>query len=403
VAGLSVRAWRALVCIAFAVIVVAVAAVPYLGWMPHSSASGRPSALYAVPDRWRLLLASFGDGAHGVVVMTQTSLISDTYMTANAGRTWQARHVGISGTTFLDRNHAIALESQPETQLVSTANAGRTWMPMSTPVMVQPVRLLLDRVSGGPVFIDPAHGWWLENRSPAQPLPVGLWRTRDGGRTWLPLSATGLSCTMQLGQVAFVDPTRGAILCSSGSPAWPSLMTTRDGGETWASTALQAPPTHGLSVPMTAADAVQLLRYAGRLLLSFTLVTSAGDELTRWASSSEDGGLTWTTWAREPDIVLLPFAAPLFDERGRLLLADDHLLWTSSDDARTWQARALNLPHGARVLSLVAARAGALFIVAERQLSASARGVALFRSLDGGDHWTEIHLPHEAGGAGPES
>lgn len=182
-AGLTVRAWRALVCIAFAVIVVAVVAVPYLGWMPHSSASGRSSAVYAVPDRWRLLLASFGDGAHGVVVMTQTSLISDTYMTANAGRTWQARHVGISGTTFLDRNHAIALESQPETQLVSTANSGRTWIPMSTPVMVPPVRLLLDRVSGGPAFIDPAHGWWLENRSPSQPLPVGLWRTRDGGRT----------------------------------------------------------------------------------------------------------------------------------------------------------------------------------------------------------------------------
>ena len=399
-AGLSLRAWRALVCIGFAAIVVAVVAVPYLGWIPGGSAAKRPTALYAAPDRWRLLLASFGDGAHGAVVMTQTSLIGDTYTTANAGRTWQARHAGISGTTFLDRNHAIALDSQPERRLVSTANAGRTWVPMSTPVMVQPVRLLLDRVSGGPVFIDPAHGWWLENLSPAHPLPVGLWRTRDGGRTWLPLSATGLSSAMQLGQVAFVDQVRGAILCVSGPPGWPSLMTTRDGGETWASTALPASPTAGLSVPMTGADDVQLLTYGGRLLLSLTLVTSAGDELTRWASTSEDGGLTWTTWAREPDIVLLPFAAPLFDERGRLLLADDQLLWTSSDYARTWHARALSLPNGARALTLVAARAGAVFIIAERRLSASARGVALFRSLDAGDHWTEIHLPHEAGGAG---
>ena len=326
--------------------------------------------------------------------MAETSLVHDTFVTADAGRTWQPRQVGLSATTFLDRNRAIAVEAAPQPRLESTSDAGRTWVQLTAPVQVRTVGLLLNRATGGPTFLDRARGWWLDAPPTYLSGPIVLWRTGDGGRTWRTLTASGLPAAMQFGQPEFVDPLRGAVVFSPLTPSWPSLMTTRDGGETWQPTALPAPPAADLALAAHVSQASQLLARDGRLLLFLTLVV-AGEGLSQWSSASADGGQTWTPWSKEPNTIMFPFGTPLFDDEGRLLLADDQLLWTSDDSGRTWQARPLNLPAG-RALAAVSARAGALFVATRRWRPDGRPDVRLLRSLDGGERWTEVHLPHQA-------
>lgn len=397
-AGVSARAWRAMALVGLALVAVAVVAFAHLHRGPVGTAPARPSAPPAPPDRWGLLLASFGDADHGVVVMSETSGVRDTYVTADAGHTWQPRHVGVSATTFLDPHRAIAVEAAPRPRLESTADAGRSWVQLSTPVRGPALGLLLNRTSGGPTFLDQAHGWWLDAPPGPQPGPIALWRTGDGGRTWRALSASGLTTGEQLGQPAFVDPLRGAVLLSTLNASWPSLMTTQDGGETWRPTALPAPPAAHLSLAAHVTQATQMLVRDGRLLAFLTLV-EAGEGVTQWSSVSEAGGLVWTPWSKAPATTMFPSGTPLLDDAGRLLLADDRRLWTSDDDGRTWGERLLDLPAGTHALVVVSARAGALFVAARRTRPDAVPDVTLLRSLDWGGRWTEIHLPHQTTGS----
>src|SRR5215469_3661434 len=145
-ASLSARAWRALGFVGVAVVAVVVVGAAHLGWRPAFRAdTPTPTSTHATGGAWRLALASFGDADHGVVVMGGNPATGDTFVTSNGGRTWTARHVGISSTTFLDRDHAIAVVPVPVNRLESSADAGRTWARLETPVGASPAGLLLNR------------------------------------------------------------------------------------------------------------------------------------------------------------------------------------------------------------------------------------------------------------------
>jgi photosystem II stability/assembly factor-like uncharacterized protein len=78
---------------------------------------------------------------------------------------------------------------------------------------------------------------------------------------------------------------------------------------------------------------------------------------------------------------------------GGLVLADGQRLWTSTDLGRTWQRLS---PKGlpGTVLSVIAAPDGTLFSVVQPP---GAAAVALTRSTDGGDGWSELRLPPAPG------
>ncbi len=146
------------------------------------------------------MLASFGDANHGAVVMSETSLVHDTYVTWDAGRTWHPRHVGISATTFFDQHRAIAVEAEPRARLESTADAGRTWVQLATPVRSLGLAPGLNRVTGGPTFlavVSARTGALFVAAQRARPDAVpdlALLRSLDGGERWtevhLPHKAT---------------------------------------------------------------------------------------------------------------------------------------------------------------------------------------------------------------------
>jgi len=388
-AGLSTRAGRALAIVGIAIVAVFVVGFVHVYRAPVEPSSGKATRLPRPPARSGLLLVAFGDANHGAVV-TSDQNGGETYMTSDGGRTWSPRHFGVSALAFLDRTDAIVAVPVPSPSLYSTADAGRSWLRLPAPVHVMALGLHLSRATGGPTFLDPANGWWLD-ASP-RPSQTVLWRTADSGRTWTRLTGSGLPTGEQLWQPVFVDRARGAMVIGPATGSWPTLVTTQDGGDTWRAASLPAAPADSFGGGIAVA-APQLLGLQGHLVVSVALNTVAGG-LAQWSSSSDDGGQTWLPWSREPPTPATFFAAPISDDAGRLLMTDSQRLWTSADEGRTWQARPLRLPSGAQALATVAAVAGAVFVVAVRQTPPGTPGVALLRAPDGGVTWTEIRLPH---------
>jgi photosystem II stability/assembly factor-like uncharacterized protein len=393
VASLSARAWRALAFVGLAVVAVLVVGAAHLGRWPAVPLPAAPRATPArVPAAWQLGLASFGDADHGAVVMDGGPTGRDTYVTADGGRTWTARHVGLSLTTYLDRVHAIAVVPVPVNTLESSADAGRTWTRLEAPVGAPPIGLLLNRAAGGPFFLDPADGWWID----APPLliqePIRLWRTGNGGRTWRTLAGAGLPEGWLYAGLAFADQSAGAVVGVPGHGPQPLVLTTRDGGSSWSPAPLPAAPVGGPGVALATADAAQLLVEHGRFVLSIDLTIPGGGEFIHWTSVSQDGGRTWALWVKEPAVTAFPYAAPFVDDAGRLLIANDQLLWTSSDDGRTWDQRPLGLPRGRHAVAVVFAGGLSLIVASAGPNLGSPPDLTLLRS-DRGGSWREIGLP----------
>ena len=259
----------------------------------------------------------------------------------------------------------------------------------------------------GPVFLDSANVWWLMARPGPAPRPVALWRSSDGGRAWTQLAASGIPNDQLVGAPTFVDQLRGAMVVVPPSTldAWPSLVTTRDGGETWQPAILPEPLVPGVHLAVPGPQVAVLVAHGGRLVLSLNMlpanvaagsISPPGDARNRsivhWSSLSEDGGQTWTPWAIEPATNFVAADVTTFDDRGRLLLADDRRLWTSSDYGRTWQRRSLPLPKNVHAVGVLAARADGLVIAGWRAPRIPG-DLVLLGSRDSGTHWTEIPLP----------
>jgi hypothetical protein len=173
----------------------------------------------------------------------------------------------------------------------------------------------------------------------------------------------------------------------------PLVVTTGDGGDTGSPARLPDPPIGGSGVQLATSSAAQLLVERGRLLLTIDLTTPGRTEFSHWTSVSQDGGRTWVRWVKAPASTNSPYAAPLMDDRGRLVVADDHLLLTSADGGRTWQERLVGLPAADHALGMVFAGAGVLMVLAEGPPPSGLAGLRLLRSVDGGARWTEVRPP----------
>ncbi len=419
---MSAHQRRALTLIGLSLVVLAAAAAAYLGpgvLRPSAQPPASPSTF-----RWLLLSASFGDADHGAVTMVRTAgdgqpIINSpatvaTYMTSDGARTWRQRRLGIAFTSFLDRDHAVMTYlDRPSFDI--TADGGRTWTSAAWPggpggVTVRIGPAVVGMGLGGfkgPVFLDPANVWWLKARPGPVPGPVALWRSSDGGRTWTQLAASGIPNDQLVGVPTFVDQLRGAMVVVPAPTldAWPSLLTTRDGGETWQPATLPEPLVAGVHLAVPDPQDVVLLAHGGRLVLSLNMLPASvaagsigppGDVRNRamvhWSSLSEDGGQTWTQWAIERATNLVAAGMATFDDKGRLLLADDRRLWISTDFGRTWEGRSLPLPKNVHAVGVLAARADGLVIAGWRGPTIPG-DLVLLSSRDSGAHWAEIPLP----------
>ncbi len=150
----------------------------------------------------------------------------------------------ISDVTVLDAQHAwvlVDLASGPSsTSLYRTEDGGTTWVALRIPVG-----------ASGLTFVDANHGWAVAgSTSPdRRTQTVELLRTSDGGTTWVTayqtVEQTPTESTQtgdcQFGDPTFVTPLIGFDPLSQCPGGNPYVGVTRDGGSTWRRVAVPRP------------------------------------------------------------------------------------------------------------------------------------------------------------------
>ncbi len=282
-------------------------------------------------------------------------------------------------------------------QLRMTLDGGLTWS--------EPRPLPHDDLRGSPVFIDGSTGYAVWAPQGASPLPVIVYLTHDGGRTWSPINVgtlpTKAGDTNSL-TVHFSDPRRGIVLAGDYQAApVPSGhagaglhkqacagWSTDDGGATWA--------------PLASAPCSDHDEWASPLV-GIILPSSDGGP---GVSLTLDGGLTWRSGTLPGvgvddapfDVVftIAPDGAPRYaywvDRRsasastpGPMIVAETH------DGGGTWQvAYQADLPDAVGRASVVALGPNYWLASGVASGGTGTPSVPILETADGGRTWTQV-------------
>jgi photosystem II stability/assembly factor-like uncharacterized protein len=159
-------------------------------------------------------------------------------VTRDGGTTWALQSMPMPWSSlpyFIDQNNGFITVSDStgfRFQLASTSDGGLTWTvrgPLPFVPNVVPANPQKVDSCGGVTFVDPTHGWCVMGRVSASDTHLDLYRTSDGGQTWLRTGAVPDSGTLR-----FIDTNTGFLSTYKDSTlsAW-LLFKTVDGGATW--------------------------------------------------------------------------------------------------------------------------------------------------------------------------
>ncbi|HEV3197864.1 MAG TPA: hypothetical protein VGZ73_08145 [Bryobacteraceae bacterium] len=265
---------------------------PMHGWLlAASNEFGGPFKLYRTADgglHWQLAAVSYAQQTEstGKFRCTQSCLISfasattgamtslgsvvddsgmNLLITRDGGASWTRESLPLNASKancpcyvdrpiFLDSNHGFLvvwsaagpLNAPLVGHLFVTSDAGNNWATRSLP----------GQAESDIGFSDPLHGWAIAGSvtdvaslsfvaGPQLPLP--LYRTDDGGMTWVPVS-NGLlmkSRDSEIRQVDFLDQNLGFLSVIAVQAGKPQFLKTLDGGRTWNPARTSLPPALG--------------------------------------------------------------------------------------------------------------------------------------------------------------
>lgn len=228
--------------------------------------------------------------------------------------------------------------------ILRTADAGRTW---------QEVAALPGETVLGLSFPDGPHGWALTERWDGAGLVRSLYRTADGGATWIALPPGPRRPRDLYAHLSFVDDLTGFV--ASG---WGHLFLTRDGGKSFAP--VDATDTSSSNIKFVSPDvgwrsndfALQSTADGGRTWAAVPLAARAWqfDLLPTgiaWAVAEDcesgacrphlfatgDSGRTWTRYDLGD---VTPRAVWLVDALHGWLADDRNHVYTTADGGLTW-------------------------------------------------------------------
>ncbi|HXA41586.1 MAG TPA: hypothetical protein VNV65_01600 [Candidatus Solibacter sp.] len=225
-------------------------------------------------------------GQSGWATEAQTGAVLHS---GDGGRTWSPTTVAKSDlTTFLDAQHAWAAtydDTAVNSWTISiTKDGGKTWRHgAGINLCCAPIQLL---------FSDPLHGWALSvpNGIDAPTSIAFVWRTVDGGLTWMDVAASAR-------QILPLGCNRYSMTFENAATGWliagrcPSLFlaATHDGGLTWHR---QAPPA---ALPAGVVETWAPTSTSGQSpnIVVSALDANGGPATPAGVLVSADGGLTW--------------------------------------------------------------------------------------------------------------
>src|SRR5258708_12936263 len=168
-------------------------------------------------------------------------------------------------------------------------------------------------------FIDSQHGWILAAVRPpgGAAEPVSVFRTTDGGKTWVNVATALFSDTTPAGRLPyggqksgmrFLNALTGWVTGSVSLPNLAWLYVTHDGGSTWHQQTLPMPP----GMPSTQLSILSPTFFSaadGLLPVIFTNITTDSDIATS-IYATHDGRHTWqSTLSASATWRILGFAA----------------------------------------------------------------------------------------------
>jgi photosystem II stability/assembly factor-like uncharacterized protein len=334
--------------------------------MPHGIRSATFAFTAAV-----VLLAAGCEAGHGTAVRPAPSIAptASTAPTVAPSSSPGPTPTILTSPIPLPTNATIAAPSRgvvwafvADIELFRSTDGGDTWL--QRPLPAHP---------GAAVdmsFADDRNGWLVTHRSQAgqcEGYALTIWHTVDAGATWRPLGASGIGDARCKSELSFVDPTHG-FLVGEDDNGPPVIYRTADGGETWTA-------SRPLPVPPGFANPPGHVRQFGR-----TLLIATRQDVFR----STDGGVTWTHVA----------SAPAVEPPVTLVTATRWLELGGADSQETLDAGAIWHGYGSDYGS--AAPIAPSVVFGDAQVGyATVRG-ELQRTLDGGLHWSRIHMPGTA-------
>jgi BNR/Asp-box repeat protein len=264
-------------------------------------------------------------------------------------------------------------------RLFRSTDGGETWDRRPTPASYP----------NGPIsFVDDSEGWLVRTGSPAMGCMAqffDLWHTADGATTWEVLVRVGLNLApadVSFGQckgpLAFADRGKGVLMSSARDTA-PTVYRTRDGGRSWMSGSLGDPPgftTHPDQTPRP-----QQMRWFGSTLLLEAQTWVEGKSI-RYVFRSTDAGARWSylrsmSDAPEPIVFVTP---------ARWLRLSYPTASESTDGGATWHKYATDYQQGA-------APVPPNVVFADASVGYAAVRFSLQRTVDGGAHWSALRMP----------
>ena len=387
----------------------------------------------------RLTQVRFADAASGWAVGDQATIVKTT----DGGATWAAQASGVAYGSYssyslkvLDASRAVLYGPNGNTR--TTVDGGDHWnasalvstlvTPNATMWAVQGSTVVKSADFGrsstaslvvgiseqivGIDFADDAHGWayGYTYLSTYPYFAETMWRTQDGGVTWVQLPATGFSTSTVL---KFTSANVGWAM-SYGS----GLYRSTNGGTDWSAVALPAGVATFIYSSLALDDTTYWLPYGNGGYLtrdagaSWTLLKVDADTSyatprlqltpggTMWlyygtrAYRSVDQGVTWQQAlgqdVQDKDASLL--AAWFFDSKKGLAVSSAGWLVETGDSGQTWTRKANAVaPYGSSRLQFSSATTGWM-------LNANYSGDSIGKTTDGGASWWVPLAPVDFGG-----
>ncbi len=292
------------------------------------------------------------------------------------------------GETTVFLSPSIAWVVTARHRVYHTTDGGQTWQErqLSPPADSNATAYV--------TFINAQDGWLLFNASLTTGESLSIFRTTDGGNTWITIASTGTSAT-QLPNgvydwtVGFLDARTGWASAGYSDLTSPArFYVTRDGGVTWHPQSLPLPP--GETAVGLSALAPKFFTAQDGILPVLFYATSHDEGLALYVT--HNGGVSWSSTA--PLYTAVPQSSGAAQTVAGISLLDMNNAWvignsgislyTTQDAGQHWQTVSGPAPNGIQSISFVSHLTGWVLVSADSTTS------FLYRTTDGGRSWTEI-------------
>jgi photosystem II stability/assembly factor-like uncharacterized protein len=325
------------------------------------------------------------------------------FRTTDGGHTWQSRLTwegpGPAQIRFSPDGVQGLVVGRGGVPLFSTSDGGVHWQRQEIPSQLRSADLIY--------FLDAREGWILGYLNEATAGVAAVFHTTDGGQHWTQTARLDVNQVFSYGQRG--GSLQGSLMFHDSSTGWlapgtmsgtdipvvePHLYITRDSGRSWS---VQKLPTQ-VGIAMDSTNAGLALpqffnQQEGVLLVSvFGSTPQAPSVQGIYFYSTTDGGDHWSG----PFQISIP-GGPGFLQSLVLIDPNHWVVLSNATNAQTqdagqhWEPLAWSLPAEVHILTIEFQSAQTGW--AEVVVAGGHPTLAMYRTIDGGAHWSKVMVP----------